>query len=68
MVCWVAVKVKIILLEFATSVDVKALSILLGGIGREFFKEDNKKSIDLTPEESANSITKIILNGIKLEN
>tara|TARA_Y100000741_G_scaffold204144_1_gene155268 strand:- start:59 stop:673 length:615 start_codon:yes stop_codon:yes gene_type:complete len=50
------------------SVDVKALSILLGGIGREFFKEDNKKSIDLTPEESANSITRIILNGIKLEN
>ena len=50
------------------SVDVKALSILLGGIGREFFKEDNKKSIDLTPEESANSITRIILNGIKLAN
>ena len=50
------------------SVDVKALSILLGGIGREFFKEDNKKLIDLTPEESANSITRIILNGIKLEN
>ena len=50
------------------SVDVKALSILLGGIGREFFKEDNKKSMDLTPEESANSITRIILNGIKLEN
>lgn len=48
------------------SVDVKALSILLGGIGREFFKEDNKKSMDLTPEESANSITRIILNGIKL--
>ena len=48
------------------SVDVKALSILLGGIGREFFKEDNKKSMNLTPEESANSITRIILNGIKL--
>ena len=39
-----------------------------GGIGREFFKEENKNSINLTPEESANSITSIILNGIKLEN
>ncbi len=50
------------------SIDVKAFSILLGGIGREFFKEKNKNSINLTPEESANSITNIILNGIKLEN
>ena len=49
-------------------IDVKAFSILLGGIGREFFKEKNKNSINLTPEESANSITSIILNGIKLEN
>ena len=51
-----------------TSIDVKAFSILLGGIGREFFKEKNKNSINLTPEESANSITSIILNGIKLQN
>ena len=50
------------------SIDVKAFSILLGGIGREFFKEKNKNSINLTPEESANSITSIISNGIKLEN
>ena len=50
------------------SIDVKAFSILLGGIGTEFFKEKNKNSINLTPEESANSITSIILNGIKLEN
>ena len=50
------------------SIDVKAFSILLGGIGREFFKEKNKNSINLTPEESANSITSIILNGIKLKN
>ena len=50
------------------SIDVKAFSILLGGIGREFFKEKNKNSINVTPEESANSITSIILNGIKLEN
>ena len=50
------------------SIDVKAFSILLGGIGRDFFNEKNKNSINLTPEESANSITSIILNGIKLEN
>ncbi len=50
------------------SIDVKAFSILLGGVGREFFKEKNKNSINLTPEESANSITSIILNGIKLDN
>ena len=50
------------------AIDVKAFAILLGGIGREFFKEKNKNSINLTPEESANSITSIILNGIKLEN
>ena len=50
------------------SIDVKAFSILLVGIGREFFKEKNKNSINLTPEESANSITSIILNGIKLDN
>ncbi len=49
-------------------VDEKAFSILLGGIGREFLKEKNKKAIDLSPEESANSITKIILNGIKFNN
>ena len=52
-----------------TSIDlISFFSILLGGIGREFFKEKNKNSINLTPEESANSITSIILNGIKLEN
>jgi len=28
----------------------------------------NKKSINMTPEQSANSITSIILNGIKIEN
>ena len=50
------------------AIDVKAFSILLGGIGREFFKEENKRSIHLSPEESANSITNIILNGIKLKN
>ena len=50
------------------SIDVRAFAILLGGIGREFLKEKNKKTIIMSPEESANSITKIILNGIKLTN
>ena len=48
------------------NIDAKAFSILLGGIGREFIKEKNKL-IDSSPEESANSITEIILNGIKLK-
>lgn len=50
------------------SIDVSAFAILLGGVGREFLKEKNKKTINMSPEESANSITKIILNGIKLTN
>ena len=50
------------------AIDVKAFAILLGGIGREFFKEENKRSINFSPEESANSITSVILNGIKLKN
>ncbi len=50
------------------AIDVEAFAILLGGIGREFFKEENKRSINFSPEESANSITSIILNGIKLKN
>ena len=49
------------------NIDSKAFSILLGGIGREFIKEKNKL-IDSSPEESANSITSLILNGIKLKN
>ena len=48
------------------NIDAKAFAILLGGIGREFIKEKNKL-IDSSPEESANSITEIILNGIKLK-
>tara|TARA_B100000131_G_scaffold179121_1_gene172748 strand:+ start:868 stop:1470 length:603 start_codon:yes stop_codon:yes gene_type:complete len=49
-------------------IDTKAFSILLGGIGREFLKEKNRDSINSSPEDSANSITSIILNGIKLKN
>ena len=49
------------------NIDTKAFSILLGGIGREFLKEKNRYLISKSPEESANSITSIILNGIKLK-
>ena len=54
--------------EEIKKIDTKAFSILLGGIGREFLREKNRNSINTSPEESANSITSIILNGIKLKN
>ena len=50
------------------NIDVKAFAILLGGIGRDFAKEKNKTQISKSPEDSANSITKSILKGIRLEN
>jgi len=49
-------------------IDPKAFAILLGGIGREFAKSKNRSSIDESPEMSANSVTKVILKGIRLEN
>lgn len=48
-------------------IDTRAFAILLGGIGREFSKEKNRISTDVSPEESANSITRVILDGIRLE-
>ena len=48
-------------------IDTKACAILLGGIGREFAKEKNRLLITVSPEESANSITNVILEGIRLE-
>jgi|TARA_B100000768_G_scaffold53132_1_gene51609 AcrR family transcriptional regulator len=48
-------------------IDTKAFAILLGGIGREFAKEKNRLLITVSPEESANSITNVILDGIRLE-
>jgi AcrR family transcriptional regulator len=48
-------------------IDTQALALLLGGIGRDFAKDSNIKKLSDTPEKSANSITEIILNGIKLE-
>ena len=48
-------------------IDTRAFAILLGGIGREFSKEKNRISTDVSPEESANSITRVILDGIRVE-
>ena len=48
-------------------IDTRAFAILLGGIGREFSKEKNRISTDVSPEKSANSITRVILDGIRLE-
>jgi AcrR family transcriptional regulator len=48
-------------------IDTKAFAILLGGIGREFAKEKNRLLITVSPDESANSITNVILEGIRLE-
>jgi len=49
-------------------IDTKAFSILFSSIGREFLSEKNRKLISTTPDESANSLTSIIINGIKLKN
>ena len=49
-------------------IDPKAFAILLGGIGREFAKNKNRASINESPEKSANSVTRVILKGIRLEN
>ena len=49
-------------------IDPKAFAILLGGIGREFAKSKNRSSINESPEMSANSVTKVILKGSRLEN
>ena len=49
-------------------IDPNAFAILLGGIGREFAKRKNRSSINESPEKSANSVTKVILKGIRLEN
>ena len=48
-------------------IDTQAFALLLGGIGRDFAKDSNIKKLINSPEESANSITEIILNGIKLD-
>ena len=48
-------------------IDAQAFALLLGGIGRDFAKDVNVEKLSDSPEKSANSITEIILNGIRLE-
>ena len=49
------------------TIDTQAFALLLGGIGRDFAKDVNVTKLSDSPEKSANSITEIILNGIRLE-
>jgi len=49
------------------TIDTQAFALLLGGIGRDFAKDVNVEKLSDSPEKSANSITEIILNGIRLE-
>ena len=49
------------------TIDAQAFALLLGGIGRDFAKDVNVEKLSDSPEKSANSITEIILNGIRLE-
>ena len=58
---------KAILRKEIKEVDTQAFAMLLGGIGRDFAKDGNIKKLSKSPEESANSITEIILNGISRE-
>ena len=48
------------------NIDTQAFAMLLGSIGRDFAKDDNAKKLSSSPEQTANSITEIILNGIKV--
>ncbi|MDC0454223.1 TetR/AcrR family transcriptional regulator [Gammaproteobacteria bacterium] len=50
-----------------SAIDTQAFALLLGGIGRDFAKDVNVAKLSDSPEKSANSITEIILNGIRLE-
>ena len=43
------------------------LVIIIGYLSFENSKEKNRISIDVSPEKSANSITRVILDGIRLE-
>ena len=49
------------------TIDAQAFALLLGGIGRDFAKDVNVEKLSDSPEKSANSITEIILNGIRME-
>ena len=49
-------------------IDTQATALLLGGLGRYFQSKKLLKDLKQTPEETSNFLTKIIIDGIKVEN
>ena len=48
-------------------IDTQATALLLGGLGRYFQSKKLLKDLHQTPEETSNFLTKIIIDGIKME-
>jgi len=49
-------------------IDTQAAALLLGGLGRYFQSKKLLKDLHQTPEKTSNFLTKIIIDGIKMEN
>tara|TARA_B100000029_G_scaffold516206_1_gene627644 strand:- start:4026 stop:4640 length:615 start_codon:yes stop_codon:yes gene_type:complete len=47
-------------------IDTQATALLLGGLGRYFLSKKLLKDLKQTPEETSNFLTKIIIDGIKV--
>jgi len=48
-------------------IDTQATALLLGGLGRYFQSKKLLKNLQQTPEKTSNFLTKIIIDGIKME-
>ena len=48
-------------------IDTQATALLLGGLGRYFQSRKLLKDLHQTPEKTSNFLTKIIIDGIKME-
>ena len=48
-------------------IDTQATALLLGGLGRYFQSKKLLKDLQQTPEQTSNFLTKIIIDGIKME-
>ena len=48
-------------------IDTQATALLLGGLGRYFQSKKLLKDLQQTPEKTSNFLTKIIIDGIKME-
>ncbi len=48
-------------------IDTQATALLLGGLGRYFQSKKLLKDLHQTPEKTSNFLTKIIIEGIKME-